>query len=117
MKAITLSEVNSMKAEEIRRCNAERAYVGNCTSEQRIQFIENMSDEEYMKMYNEVAAKENAKAAAAKEKKAAICAERKATGKSKKAYRAEYDALMAEYKKTGSTEAKKAAKAISRFAF
>lgn len=39
------------------------------------------------------------------------------TGKSKKAYRAEYDALMAEYKKTGSTEAKKAAKAISRFAF
>ena len=92
MKAITLSEVKSMKAEEIRRCNAERAYIGNCTAEQRIQFIENMSDEEYMKMYNEVAAKENAKAAAVKEKKVAISAERKATGKSKKAYRAEYDA-------------------------
>ena len=117
MKVITLSEVNSMKAEEIRRCNNERAYTGSSTAEQRIQFIENMSDEEYMKMYNEVAAKENAKAAAAKEKKAAVCAERKATGKSKKAYRAEYDALMAEYKKTSSTEAKNAAKAIAKFAF
>lgn len=117
MKVITLSEVKSMKAEEIRRCNAERAYVGNCTSEQRIQFIENMSDEEYTKMYNEVVAKENAKEAAHKEKKAAICAERKATGKSKKAYRAEYDALMAEYKNTGNTEAKNSAKAIAKFAF
>ena len=117
MNTITLSEVNSMKAEEIRRCNNERAYTGNSTAEQRIQFIENMSDEEYMKMYNEVAAKENAKAAAAKEKKATVCAERKATGKSKKAYRAEYDALMAEYKKTGSTEAKNSAKAIAKFAF
>lgn len=117
MKAITLSEANSMKAEEIRRCNNERAYTGNSTAEQRIQFIENMSDEEYMKMYNGVAAKENAKAAAAKEKKTALSAERKATGKSKKAYRAEYDALMAEYKKTGSTEAKNSAKAIAKFAF
>lgn len=117
MNTITLSEVNSMKAEEIRRCNNERAYTGNSTAEQRIQFIENMSDEEYMKMYNEVAAKENAKAAAAKEKKTALSAERKATGKSKKAYRAEYDALMAEYKKTGSTEAKNSAKAIAKFAF
>lgn len=106
-----------MKAEEIRRCNNERAYTGNSTAEQRIQFIESMSDEEYMKMYNEVAAKENAKAAAAKEKKTALSAERKATGKSKKAYRAEYDALMAEYKKTGSTEAKNSAKAIAKFAF
>lgn len=117
MKVITLSEANSMKAEEIRRCNNERAYTGNSTAEQRIQFIENMSDEEYMKTYNEVASKENAKAAAAKEKKSAVCAERKATGKSKKAYRAEYDALMAEYKKTGSTEAKNSAKAIAKFAF
>lgn len=117
MNTITLSEVNSMKAEEIRRCNSERTYTGNSTAEQRIQFIENMSDEEYMKMYNEVAAKENAKAAAAKEKKTALSAERKATGKSKKAYRAEYDALMAEYKKTGSTEAKNSAKAIAKFAF
>lgn len=117
MNTITLSEVNSMKAEEIRRCNNERAYTGNSTAEQRIQFIENMSDEEYMKLYNEVAAKENAKAAAAKEKKTALSAERKATGKSKKAYRAEYDALMAEYKKTGSTEAKNSAKAIAKFAF
>lgn len=106
-----------MKAEEIRRCNSERAYTGNSTAEQRIQFIENMSDEEYMKMHNEVAAKENAKAAAAKEKKTALSAERKATGKSKKAYRAEYDALMAEYKNTGRTEAKNAAKAIAKFAF
>lgn len=96
-----------MEAEEIRLCDAERAYVGDCMLEQRIQFIENMN------MYNEAAAKENAKVAAAKEKKAAVCAERK----SKKAYRDEYDALMAEYKKTGNTEAKKAAKAISRFAF
>ena len=117
MKVITLSEVNSMKAEEIRRCNNERAYTGNSTAEQRIQFIESMSDEEYMKMYNEVASKENAKAAAAKEKKTALSAERKATGKSKKTYRAEYDALMAEYKKTGSTEAKNSAKAIAKFAF
>ena len=117
MNTITLSEVNSMKAEEIRRCNNERAYTGNSTAEQRIQFIESMSDEEYMEMYNEVASKENAKAAAAKEKKTALSAERKATGKSKKTYRAEYDALMAEYKKTGSTEAKNSAKAIAKFAF
>ena len=117
MKVITLSEVNSMKAEEIRRCNNERAYTGNSTAEQRIQFTENMSAEEYMKMYNEVVAKENAKAAAAKEKKTALSAKRKATGKSKKAYRAEYDALMTEYKKTGSTEVKNAAKAIAKFAF
>lgn len=117
MKVITLSEVKSMKVEEIRRCNSERAYTGSSTAEQRIQFIENMSDEEYMKMYNEVAEKENVKAAVVKEKKSALSAERKTTGKSKKAYRAEYDALMAEYKKTGSTEAKNAAKAIAKFAF
>lgn len=117
MKVITLSEAKSMKAEEIRRCNNERAYTGSSTAEQRIQFIENMSDEEYMEMYNEVVTKENAKAAVVKEKKSALSAERKATGKSKKAYRAEYDALMAEYKKTGSTEAKNAAKAIAKFAF
>jgi hypothetical protein len=57
-----------------------------------------MSDEDYMKMHNEVAAKENAKAEAAKERKASMSAERKATGKSKKAYREEYDRLIAAYK-------------------
>lgn len=117
MKSITLSEVKAIKAEEIRRCNSERAYTGNNTADQRIEFIERMSDEEYMNMYNQVAAREAAKEADAKEKKAAIAAERKSTGKSKKAYRAEYDALMAEYKRTGNIEAKNAAKAIAKFAF
>ena len=117
MKAITLSEVKAMKAEEIRRCNSERAYTGNSEADRHIEFIERTSDEEYMNMYNEVAARETAKEVAAKEKKAAVAAERKATGKSKKAYRAEYDALMSEYKRNRNIEAKNAAKAIAKFAF
>ncbi|WP_368125169.1 hypothetical protein [Bacteroides faecis] len=117
MKTITIEEVAAMKRVDVNNYNAERQYIGNAEADQRIEFVMNMSDEDYMKMYNEVAMRENAKAEAAKSKKAAISAERKATGKSKKAYRAEYDALMADYKKTGNLEAKKAAKAIAKFAF
>ena len=51
------------------------------------------------------------------EKRAAIAAERKATGRTKKSYREEYDALMKEYKATGNTELAKKAKSIAKFAF
>lgn len=51
-----------------------------------------------------------------KKKKAALSAERKATGKSKKAYREEYDRLMAEYK-NGNYAAKEEAKKIAKYAF
>ena len=106
-----------MKAADIREYDKNRQYTGNDVADQRIDYVLNLSDEEYMNLHNEVARKENMKDAAAKDKKAAISAERKATGKSKKAYRAEYDALMAEYKRTGNSEAKNAAKAIAKFAF
>ena len=106
-----------MKQADVRRYNANRQYAGDATTDQRIDYVLNLSDEEYMNQYNEVARKESMKEAAVKDKKAAISAERKATGKSKKTYRAEYDALMAEYKRTGNSEAKNAAKAIAKFAF
>ena len=51
------------------------------------------------------------------EKKAAIAAERKATGRSKKSYREEYDFLMKEYKATKNIELYKKAKSIAKFAF
>ena len=51
------------------------------------------------------------------EKKAAIAAERKATGRSKKSYREEYDSLMKEYKATKNIELYKKAKSIAKFAF
>ena len=51
------------------------------------------------------------------EKRAAIAAERKATGRSKKSYREEYDALMKEYKATNNIELYKRAKSIAKFAF
>lgn len=117
MKAITIEQVAAMKAADIREYDKNRQYTGNDVADQRIDYVLNLSDEEYMNLHNEVARKENMKDAAAKDKKAAISAERKATGKSKKAYRAEYDALMAEYKRTGNSEAKNAAKAIAKFAF
>lgn len=117
MKTITIEEVAAMKSADIKRYNEDRPYTGNATADQRIDYILRLSDEEYMNLYNEVARKENRKAEAAKNKKAAISAERKATGKSKKAYREEYEALMAEYKQTGDLDAKKAAKSIAKFAF
>ena len=116
MKAITIEQVKEMKAADIRRYNENRQYAGNAATDQRIDYIERMSDEDYMRMHNEVAAKENAKAEAAKEKKAALSAERKATGKSKKAYREEYDRLMAAYK-AGDYAAKEEAKKIAKYAF
>ena len=116
MRTITIEQVKSMKAADIRRYNENRQYAGNAATDQRIDFIQKMSDEDYMRMYNEVAAKENAKAEAAKEKKAALSAERKSTGKSKKAYREEYDRLMAEYK-NGNYAAKEEAKKIAKYAF
>ena len=116
MRTSTIEEVKAMKAADIRRYNENRQYAGNAATDQRIDYIERMSDEDYMKMHNEVAAKENAKAEASKEKKAALSAERKATGKSKKAYREEYDRLMAEYK-AGNYAAKEEAKKIAKYAF
>jgi len=116
MKTITIEEVKQMKAADIRRYNENRQYAGNAATDQRIDYIERMSDEDYMKLHNEVAAKENAKAEAAKEKKASLSAERKATGKSKKAYREEYDRLMAAYK-AGDYAAKEEAKKIAKYAF
>ena len=116
MKTITIEEVKAMKAADIRRYNENRQYAGNAATDQRIDYIERMRDEDYMAMHNEVAAKENAKSEAAKEKKSALSAERKATGKSKKAYREEYDRLMAEYKK-GNYAAKEEAKKIAKYAF
>lgn len=117
MKAITIEQVAAMKAADVREYNNNRQYAGDAATDQRIDYVLNLSDEEYMNLHNEVARRENMKEAAAKDKKAAISAERKATGKSKKAYRAEYDALMTEYKRTGNSEAKNAAKAIAKFAF
>ena len=116
MKTITIEEVKAMKAADIRRYNENRQYAGNAATDQRIDYIERMSDEDYMAMHNEVADKENRKAEAAKEKKAALSAERKANGKSKKAYREEYDRLMAEYK-NGNYAAKEEAKKIAKYAF
>ena len=60
MKAITLEQVRAMKAADIRRNNENRQYAGNAATDQRIDYIERMSDEDYMRMHNEVAAKENA---------------------------------------------------------
>lgn len=117
MKTITLQEVATYKREDIRNNEANRQYVGNAATDQRIEYIERMSDEEYMNMHNEVAARENRKASERKEKQAAISSERKATGMSKKAYRAEYDRLMSEYKSTKNTELYKQAKSIAKFAF
>ena len=117
MKTIELNQVAAMRNEDIRRYNADRQYTGNSVADQKIDYVTRLSDEEYMNLYNDVVERENRKSAAAKSKKSAISEARKATGKSKKAYRAEYDALMAEYKKSGSSEAKNAAKAIAKFAF
>lgn len=116
MKTITIEEVKAMKAADIRRYNENRQYAGNAATDQRIEYVQRMSDEDYMRMYNEVAAKENAKAEAAKEKKSALSAERKATGKSKKAYREEYNRLMVEYK-NGNYAAIEEAKKIAKYAF
>lgn len=117
MKTITIEQVAAMKQADVKRYNEDRPYIGNAAADQRIDYVLNLSDEEYMNLHNEVARKENMKSEAAKAKRTAISAERKATGKSKKAYREEYDALMAEYKKTGNSEAKAAAKAVAKFAF
>lgn len=102
MKAITIKQVAVMKAADVREYNNNRQYAGDAATDQRIDYVLNLSDEEYMNLHNEVARRENMKEAAAKDKKA---------------YRAEYDALMAEYKRTGNSEAKNAAKAIAKFAF
>ena len=117
MRTIRIEEVREMKNADIRRYNADRPYMGNATADQKIDYILRLSDEEYMNLYNEVAGKENRKAEAAKAKKSAISAERKATGKSKAAYRKEYNDLMNDYKTNKNMESYKAAKAIAKFAF
>ena len=117
MKAIKLKEVAAHKREDIRNYEANREYAGNAATDQRIEYVERMSDEEYMNMYNEVVTRENRKSEQRKERQAAISAERKSTGMSKKSYRAEYDRLMAEYKSTGNLSFKTEAKKIQRFAF
>ena len=116
MKIITIQEVKELKAADIRSYNENRQYAGNAATNQRIDYVERMSDEDYMNMHNQVALKENAKIEASKEKKMALTAERKSTGRSKKSYREEYDRLMSEYKR-GNYAAKEAAKAIQKFAF
>lgn len=116
MKIITIQEVAAKKRADILCEEANRKYVGNAVADQRIDYIRNMSDEDYMNMYNEVVRRELRKEEAAKAKRDAISAERKATGISKKAYRAEYDRLMAEYR-AGNYEAKAEAKKIQKFAF
>ncbi|MDR0872246.1 MAG: hypothetical protein LBN27_02105 [Prevotellaceae bacterium] len=117
MKAITLQEVPALKAADIRRYEENRYYVGNAATDQRIDYILKQSDEDYMNLHNEVVKRENNKAAQAAEKQANLIAERKATGKSKKTYRAEYDALMADYKATKNMESYKKARSIAKFAF
>jgi hypothetical protein len=117
MKTITLQEVRAMKAEDIRSYEANRQYAGNAATDQRIEYVERLSDEEYMEMHNKVARRENNKLAAKKEAKNELTAERKATGKSKKTYRTEYNQLMSEYKSTGNRELYLQAKSISKYAF
>ena len=63
MRTITVREAREMKAQDIRNLNANRYYAGNSATDQRIEYIENMSDEDYVAMYNEVARKENLKKA------------------------------------------------------
>lgn len=117
MKTITIEEVTAMKSADIKRYNEDRPYTGNATADQRIDYILRLSDEEYMNLYNEVAGKENRKAEAARARKSAISAERKATGKSRAAYRKEYNDLMNDYKTNKNMESYKAARAIAKFAF
>jgi hypothetical protein len=61
MTTITLQQVDRMKAEDIRRYNENREYAGNAATDQRIDYILSMSDEDYMNMHNEAARKENAR--------------------------------------------------------
>ena len=63
MRTITVREAREMKAQDIRNLNANRYYAGNAATDQRIEYIESMSDEDYVAMYNEVARKENLKKA------------------------------------------------------
>lgn len=97
MKTIELHEVKAAKAAEVLKCEGARAYTGDAVADQRIDFILNMSDEDYMAMHNDVVRRENLKAEEGREKRAGIAAERKSTGMSKKACRAEYDRLNAMY--------------------
>lgn len=117
MKTITINQVAAMKREDIRYYEANRQYAGNAATDQRIEFILRLSDVDYMNLHNEVVRKENNKLAAKKEAKKKLTAERKATGKSKKTYRAEYDQLMSEYKSTGNREFYLQAKSIAKYAF
>ena len=117
MKTITINQVAAMKKEDVRRYEENRQYAGNAATDQRIDYVERLSDTEYMEMHNRVARRENNKLAAKKEAKSELAAERKATGKSKKTYRAEYDQLMSEYKSTGNRELYLQAKSIAKYAF
>ena len=73
--------------------------------------------EEVESELSKVEEKELVKIEVKKEKKQALAAERKATGKSKKAYRAEYDSLMDQYRITKDVSFKEEAKKIQKFAF
>lgn len=116
MKTITILQAASFKAQEIREIESNREYVGNNATDQRIEFLRNMSDSDYVNTYNEVALRESAKELAAREKRAAISSERKSTGKSKREYREEYDRLNKLYK-AGDFSAKEEMKRIQKFAF
>ena len=117
MKTITIDQVAAMKNEDVRYYEANRQYVGNAETDQRIEFVLRQSDVDYMNQHNELVRNENKKLAAKKEAKSKLAAERKATGKSKKTYRAEYDQLMSEYKSTGNRELYLQAKSIAKYAF
>jgi hypothetical protein len=117
MKTITINQVAAMKREDIRHYESNRQYAGNVATDQRIDFLLRLSDVDYMNQHNELVRKENNKLAAKKEAKNKLSAERKATGKSKKTYRAEYDQLMREYKSTGKRELYLQAKSIAKYAF
>ena len=117
MKTITIEQVAAMKKEDVRRYNENRQCAGNAATDQRIDFVLRQSDVDYMNQHNELVRKESNKLAAKKEAKNELTAERKATGKSKKTYRAEYDQLMSEYKSTGNRELYLQAKSIAKYAF
>lgn len=44
-----------MKAADVREYNNNRQYAGDAATDQRIDYVLNLSDEEYMNLHNEVA--------------------------------------------------------------
>lgn len=112
-----MKTAEQLRRESVRRYEENRQYAGNAATDQRIDFALNMSDEDILKIHEDCERKAKREYEAYQSKKAKISAERKATGKSKKAYREEYDRLMKDYKSTGNIESYKAAKSIAKYAF